>query len=494
LTTNRQTKTGPRWPRASLRTYLVGIILVATVPLAVLVAFQAIREARGPVPGQIDDGRAALVALGTAGLCLLLGATAALLVARRVTEPVGRLASGASASEIGPVVVDEIEGLRKAIEDASRERHVATERLARKAQEAEAASRAKDEFLAMLGHELRNPMNAIATSVAVLDRLDADSPVAVSARQVIARQVRKLAQMTDELLDVGYLLADDVEMLRQPLNLALVVQRCVESAQAAATARQQTLHAALAPCWIFGDAKRIAQVVDRLLDNALKYSPADASTRIELTVAEGHALLRVSDTGPGIAPELLPRVFEPFAQGARSLDRPEGGLGIGLTVVRRIVELHGGSASARSEASGAVFELRLPTVEAPTPTGQKETAAAASRSRVAVIDDNTDALYGLRSMLELDGHAVKTAADGETGLSLLLYDAPDIAIVDIGLPGLDGYEVARRSRAKGYRGRLIALSGYGQTNDLQRSLAAGFEAHLVKPVEPTHLQRLIANG
>jgi CheY-like chemotaxis protein/anti-sigma regulatory factor (Ser/Thr protein kinase) len=271
------------------------------------------------------------------------------------------------------------------------------------------------------------------------------------------------------------------------------VQRCVESARIAAATREQTLQAALATCWIFGDAKRIAQVVDRLLDNALKYSPPGACTRIDLTVDGEHALLRVSDTGPGIASELLPRVFEPFAQGTRSIDRPEGGLGIGLTVVRRIVELHGGSASVRNQAEGAVFELRLPIIEAPAAVDQKEPAAGI-RSRVAVIDDNTDALYGLRSMLELDGHAVKTAADGETGLTLLLHDAPDIAIVDIGLPGLDGYEVARRSRASGYRGRLIALSGYGQTNDLQRSLAAGFEAHLVKPVEPAHLQRLIASG
>jgi CheY-like chemotaxis protein len=216
------------------------------------------------------------------------------------------------------------------------------------------------------------------------------------------------------------------------------------------------------------------------------------------------AVLRVSDTGPGIAADLLPRIFEPFSQGARGLDRREGGLGIGLTVVRRVIQLHGGQVSAHNrpadaKLSGAIFELRLPTTAAPQDAaapqrglGWPESRNNSGCSSIAVIEDNADALCGLRSMLELDGHAVQTAADGEAGLVLLLRQAPEIAIVDIGLPGIDGYEVARRSRAEGYRGRLIALSGYGRAEDLRRSAAAGFEAHLVKPVLPEELQRILA--
>jgi signal transduction histidine kinase len=498
LPEQRTHRRGLRWPRASLRTYLVGIILAATVPLAALVAYQTIREARHlQVPAsEAEDAHAALVALGLAGLCLLLGAMAAMLVARRVTEPVGLLARGVRASDLGPVVVNEVADLRDAIERVTCERRIAIDHLARKVQEAEAASRAKDEFLAMLGHELRNPMNAIATSVEVLSRLEADSPVAASARAVISRQTRKLAKMTDELLDIGRLLADDADLFRQPLQLAQVVRSCLDNARPAALAKGQTLQTSFAECWIHADSQRIAQVVDRLLDNAAKYSPAGARIDISLTTEAGHAVLRVTDTGPGIAPDLLPRIFEPFSQGARGLDRREGGLGIGLTVVRRVVELHGGQVSARNRPAdtgitGAIFELRLPTAGTPSRTSLP---IRILQSRVAVIDDNTDALYGLRSMLELDGHAVQTAVDGETGLALLLRQAPEVAIVDIGLPGIDGYEVARRSRAEGYRGRLIALSGYGRAEDLQRSVAAGFEAHLVKPVEPEQLQRILAGA
>jgi signal transduction histidine kinase len=505
---------GLRWPRASLRTYLVGVILAATVPLALLVAYQTIRESRHATTRDAshgdDDGHDALIALGLAGACLLIGATAAMLVARRVTEPVALLARGVPGSKVGLVVVDEIAALRDAIEEVSAERRLATERLAKKAQEAESASRAKDEFLAMLGHELRNPMNAIVTSVEVLGHIGVDAPAASSARAVIARQTRKLARMTEELLDVGRLLADDAELLCQPLQLAQLVQRRVDAARDASAAKRQSLHASLAEVWVHADAQRIAQIVDRLLDNAIKYSPIGASIDFTLEVDPARralAMLRVADTGPGIAPELLPRIFEPFSQGPRGLDRREGGLGIGLTVVRRVVELHGGCIGVRNrradEASpdGAVFELCLPVIEAPrtVDAGSGETPVTGrpvrlANARVAVIDDNTDALSGLRSMLELDGHAVQTAADGEAGLALLLRQSPEIAIVDIGLPGIDGYEVARRSRAEGFRGRLIALSGYGQAQDLQRSRAAGFDAHLVKPVEPAQLQRILAGA
>ena len=359
--------------------------------------------------------------------------------------------------------------------------------------EAEAANRAKDEFLAMLSHELRNPLNAIATAVEVLNRGELPAPVARSARDIIARQTRHLARMMDELLDAGRVIAEDVELLRQPVDLAALARRGVASVQPSAVAKQQTLHAEIEPAWIDADVQRIEQVLDQLLDNALKYTPSGGSIHVGLRAQAGNALLSVRDSGIGIAPELLVRIFDPFVQGARSLDRHAGGLGIGLTLVRRLVELHGGSVQAHSDAGGSVFELRLPTI-APPEDALPRSVPALLRSRVVVIDDNPDALYGLRSMLELDGHAVQTSGDGESGLAMLLRDAPDVAIVDIGLPGIDGYEVARQSRAAGYRGRLIALTGYGQERDARRSLAAGFDAHVVKPVDPAELPTMLGNG
>lgn len=431
--------------------------------------------------------RAMLIAFGTAAGCLLLGVSAALAVARHVARPLRRLIGGGSgdAGDETPIDVAEIAQLRDALAQAERERNEAAARLARKAGEAEAANRAKDELLAMLGHELRNPLNAIVTAVEVLRRAEPDSELAASARAVVARQTRKLAAMVDELLDVGQVMADEVSLALQPVNLAELVRNVVAGAQATAAERQQQLVAGeLVALQVRGDARRLTQVLGHLLDNAMKYTPAGGTIRVELLHDAGDALLRVHDSGPGIAPDLLPRIFEPFVQGERGLDRPNGGLGIGLALVKRLVELHGGTVRAGTSAHGGRFEVRLPALDAPS-------AAASCPSRVGVIDDNPDVLTSMRSMLELAGHSVRTAADGDAGLAMLLADAPDVAIVDIGLPGIDGYEVARRSRAGGYRGRLIALSGYGQTRDLQRSVTEGFDAHLVKPVNPDQLLPLL---
>lgn len=435
--------------------------------------------------------RAMLVGFGTAAGCLLLGVSAALAVARHVARPLRRLirhpaGSPADAGDETPIDVAEIAQLRDALALAERERSEAAARLARKVGEAEAANRAKDELLAMLGHELRNPLNAIVTAVEVLRRADPGSELAASARAVVARQTRKLAAMVDELLDVGQVMADEVSLALQPLDLTELVRSAVAGAQAGAAERQQQLVAGeFAALRVRGDARRLAQVLGHLLDNAMKYTPAGGTIRVELLHDADDALLRVQDSGPGIEPDLLPRIFEPFSQGERGLDRPAGGLGIGLALVKRLVELHGGMVRAGTSARGSRFEVRLPALAAPV------AAAAGCPARIGVIDDNPDVLTSMRSMLELAGHSVRTAADGDAGLAMLLADAPDVAIVDIGLPGIDGYEVARRSRAGGYRGRLIALSGYGQARDLQRSVTEGFDAHLVKPVNPEQLLPLL---
>ena len=445
-------------------------------------------------PFDAAQDRAVLVTFGVAAACLLLGVAAALAVARRVTRPLDRLTAAEASPGGPPSEVTEIAQLREAFELLERQRSEAAARLAKEVEreqlarrDAEAANRAKDELLAMLGHELRNPLNAIVTSVEVLRRAEAGSDLAASARAVVARQTQRLAAMVDGLLDVGQLMAGEVTLQTSTVELAELVRAAVAAAQATAGARgQHLLVGELARVWICAEPRRIGQVLTQLLDNAVKYTPEDGAIRVDLREHGGSAVLRIADTGPGVAPELLARIFEPFVQGERGLARSAGGLGIGLTLVRRLVELHGGTIRAETSADGTTFEVRLPAIAPP------DAAGVACSRRVGVIDDNPDALTGMRSMLELAGHSVRTAADGTLGLAMLLAERPDVAIVDIGLPGLDGYEVARRCRAAGFAGRLIAMSGYGQQRDLQRSLAEGcFDAYLVKPVDPDQLMPLL---
>ena len=430
-----------------------------------------------------DRQRTNLWTFGVAAACLLLGVAAALVVAWRVGSPLQRLLQGGGGATDEPIEVAAASKL------AERERSalitlMARERLA--CHDAQAANRAKDELLSMLGHELRNPLNAIVTSVEVLRRAPPESTTAESARAVIARQARKLASMVDDLLDIGHVMADEVTLQLRPLDLMPLVDACVAEARARAGERRQRLtHEALCSVWVRADPRRITQLLLNLLDNAIKRSPTGSTIHAELIQSDGTAVLRVHGSGPGVAPALLARVFEPLVQGERAPERPAGGLGIGLTLVKRLVELHGGSVEARSSGEGSVLELRLPAIDLPG------IARPAASLRVGVIDDHPDALEGLRAMLELAGHTVATAAAGNAGLEMLLTQAPDVALVEIGLPGLDGLEIARRSRAAGFRGRLIALSGCGGQQDRERSLAAGFHAHLVKPIDPNLLMPLL---
>jgi signal transduction histidine kinase/CheY-like chemotaxis protein len=367
---------------------------------------------------------------------------------------------------------------------------VASEREAR--QQAEAASRAKDEFLAMLGHELRNPLGAIASAVEVLQHVDGDAARAADARQIIARQTRHLARLMDDLLDVGRVVSGKVLLQRRPLDLAALVRNVCAALDVTGASKRHGLRLQLEPVWAEADATRLEQVLTNLLGNAFKYTPAGREVRVHLRRERRRALLDVSDRGDGIDPALLPHIFDLFVQGERPLARRAGGLGIGLTLVRRLVELHDGEVSVRSSSQGTTFCVDLPAIEPPADVAVAAVPGARSPRRVLVVEDNADALSAMRSLMALDGHSVATAADGEQGLAVLLRERPDAAIVDIGLPGLSGYELAQRSRRAGYAGKLFAVSGYGSAQTVAAARRHGFDDHLAKPIDPERLRELLA--
>jgi PAS domain S-box-containing protein len=363
--------------------------------------------------------------------------------------------------------------------------------------EAEAASRSKDEFFAMLGHELRNPLGAITTALHVIDACGPGDPRSTQAREIIARQMRQLVRLVDDLLDVTRLATGKITLGRRPVDLAAVARRMVTTL-AAATATRRLHCEAPAPVWIEADEIRLEQVLSNLLGNAVKFTPAGGRVTVEVSARDGQAVLRVEDTGAGIAADLLPRIFDLFVQGQAGLQRPATGLGIGLTLVRRLVDLHGGHIEAASEGPGrgSVFTVRFPLITPPRTAGESAptTAGTAVRRRVLIVEDNDDARRMLRHLLERTGHEVHEAADGPAGLDRTLALRPDAAVIDIGLPGLDGYELARRVRAAGHAGvLLVAVTGYGQPGDRQRSGEAGFDAHLTKPVDPVALEALLTN-
>lgn len=368
-----------------------------------------------------------------------------------------------------------------------RERAKLTERALAAQQEAEAASRAKDEFLTMLSHELRNPLSAISAAVDVLDTAQSDGSVAAEARSIIARQTRNLAHMLNDLLDVGRVIAGKILLARQPVDLAALVQRIDQTLALTGEAGGHPLHLRLQPVWVDGDPVRIEQVVTNLVTNAIKYTPAGRPIRVAASRDGDMAVLEVQDAGMGIPPALLPRVFDLFVQGERGLDRGAGGLGIGLTLVRRLTELHGGTVEVQSSDEGSRFTVRLPAIAAPQEQ-QDGTAPPVRRRQVLVVEDNGDVLAALRAKLELDGHSVSTAADGVEGLQCLLRLKPEVSIVDIGLPGLTGFQLARHARAAGYAGRMIAMSGYGAERDARDAQVAGFDAFLVKPIDAEQLR------
>ena len=360
---------------------------------------------------------------------------------------------------------------------------------------AERANRAKDEFMAMLAHELRNPIGAIAGAVQVLDVIGSQKGPAIRARSVIARQIQHLARLIEDLLDVGRLATGKIVLARQPVDLADLVRRSI-GAIAGDGRLDRRVEVNTEPVWIDADATRIEQIVGNLVGNAIKYTEPGGRIRVSLTLDRRDALLGVADDGLGIDPELLPRIFDLFVQGDQTLDRSRGGLGIGLTLVHRLVELHGGTVSVTSDGPGrgSTFSVRLPSIRAPREEpAQRLPAPAVIKRRVLIIEDNKDSREMYCAALQLAGHDVLEAADAIQGLALLKSACPDVALIDIGLPGLDGYEVARRCREDPAAANvvLVALTGYGSAEDRERARQAGFDHHMVKPVSPDTLDDLL---
>ena len=361
--------------------------------------------------------------------------------------------------------------------------------------------RRKDEFLAMLSHELRNPLAPISNAVRMLRIQKNEDPVQKQARTVIERQVAQLNHLIDELLEISRITTGRVQLRQEKVAIGGIVERAVESTQPMLMQHHHKLRVSVPaePIWLYADAARLEQVLVNLLTNAAKYT--DEGGRIALEVARegGSAVLRVIDNGIGIAPELLPRIFELFTQAERSLDRSQGGLGIGLCLVQRLVELHGGSVVAQSIlGQGSEFVVRLPVVTADLPTlpvpSPEAVPAKRKFCRVLVVDDNVDAAQSLADLLSLSGHDVRLAYEGISAVETAVAWCPDVVLLDIGLPGLNGFEVAKRIRQQAACPNmvLVALTGYGQATDRQRSKDAGFDHHLVKPADFDDVEKILA--
>lgn len=371
------------------------------------------------------------------------------------------------------------------------------ERAAR--ERAESASRAKDEFFAILGHELRNPLSPIVTALHLL-RLHGGGGLERELT-IIDRQVAHLARLVDDLLDVSRIAQGKIELKRERIQLAEVVARAVEMASPLLEQRKHHLDVSVAgDLHLRGDATRVAQVLANLLTNAAKYTAPGGDIRVTAEREADTLVIRVRDDGIGIAPEMLPRVFELFVQERQDADRAHGGLGLGLSIVRSLVTLHGGTVEAHSEGLGKGSELvvRLPALRADAPdrasASGRPPAAARRAPHVLIVDDNEDAAEMLSLALAHSGYVTRVAHDGPQALHAAEDFPADVAVLDIGLPVMDGYELARRLRAHAAlsRVRLVALTGYGQSDDVRRAKEAGFDEHLVKPVELARLDAVFA--
>lgn len=351
--------------------------------------------------------------------------------------------------------------------------------------------RRKDEFLAMLSHELRNPLAPIMNAVHLLGLVQSDDPLLEQAKSIIDRQVVQLKHLVDDLLEVSRITTGRVQLRLEQIDIRVVVNHAVETSRTICDSHKHELTVFQPPeaIWLYGDATRLEQVIVNLLVNAAKYTKEGGRIRLSVQQEGTEAVVRVRDTGIGIAPDVLPRIFDLFTQADRTLDRSLGGLGIGLTVVQRFVQMHGGRVEAHSSlGQGSEFVVRLPvfgtTATLPSRPATEAVSPTVLPLRVLVVDDNLDAAQSLTMLLRAAGHDVRTAHDGPTALTTALDFKPQVVLLDIGLPGLDGFEVAKRIRQlPDLRGVVLAaMTGYGQETDLQRSREAGFDHHLVKPV------------
>jgi len=374
--------------------------------------------------------------------------------------------------------------------------------LTRRSRQLEETDRRKNEFLALLGHELRNPLAPIVTGLELIRSRPIDDPVVTSASAALERQVDHLTRLVDDLLDVSRITTGKIELRRERIDVATVIERAVSMTRPLFDEAGQSIEILIADptLRIDVDVTRMVQVVSNLLINASKYSEPRSTTVLAAEREGDHVVIAVVDQGRGIEPELLPTIFDSFVQAAR--DR--GGLGVGLTLARRLVEMHGGTITAHSDGAGdgSRFEVRVPLAPAPAAGLDAPVAAPpepeeeAAPLRVVLIDDNPDIRETMQTLLECLGHQVAVACDGPSGVALVLSQQPQVALVDIGLPGFDGYTVARKLRASMPPDvlRLVAMTGFGQTNDRDQALAAGFDSHLIKPARTDQIQRALRGG
>jgi signal transduction histidine kinase len=492
--TNGASRRSGAGPKIGPRQLLVGLSLAGIVPLAIVATVLLVALWRTP---QIRES-APMEAYALAGLFVVVLVASALfawLMARRIAGALHAAERAAEAMGAARAAAAEADRARTAVEaDAVLQQ----ERAARL--QAEAANRAKDEFLAMLGHELRNPLGAIGGAMRVLERLPSTSGDHKAARDIIARQSAHLAKIVDDLLDVGRLVSGRILLRRNLVDLAHASAAAVATVRAAEREGEHEWLLELAAVLVSADPTRIDQVLANLLGNAAKFTPSGGRIRVRLAEQAGEAVLTVEDNGPGVRPDLLPHIFELFSRDAAAGD--PGGLGIGLALVRRLVELHGGSVQAENlvPQGGARFTVRLPAIPEPEPVAHHDarplpTPRPARQARVLIVEDNDDSRVTLQRILQADGHLVSAARDARAGLEAAAAGSPNIAVVDIGLPGMDGYQFARAMRERlGGGVRLIALTGYGSEADRQRSAEAGFDAHLTKPVDIDRLLTLITEA
>jgi PAS domain S-box-containing protein len=360
--------------------------------------------------------------------------------------------------------------------------------------------RLKDEFLAMLAHELRNPLAPIRTSSEILSHAPADEALAQTAIVTIKRQVAHLTRLVDDLLDVSRITQARVELQCHPVDLAGVIAQAVETVESQLREKKLRLSVISAsahePMYVNGDFARLVQCMGNILSNAAKFTDAGGNISLRTHAENSTAVITIADTGVGITPELLPRIFDLFVQGDRALDRTQGGLGVGLAVVKRLVEMHGGEVTAESSGfgSGSTFTVRLPRVSRPPAADADAARAKVPPRRVLVVDDNIDAADSLAALLTLQGHETRAVYSGPEALACIQSFRPDVALVDIGLPQMNGYELAERLRETPEFAALwlIAVTGYGQADDRERARTAGFDEHLVKPVDTPTLERVLA--
>jgi signal transduction histidine kinase len=399
----------------------------------------------------------------------------------------------------------ELENLNRELEQRVAERtaelQASTANLRDREEALRETDRRKDEFLAMLAHEIRNPLAPIRTAVQLLRLEGLPEAQRTNARDVIERQVEHLVRLIDDLLDVARITRGTITLRRARVDLAEVVARAVETSRPLIDARRHELRIVLPDqsLSVVGDLTRLSQVLANLLNNAAKYTDTHGCIQLRVERDGGEAVIRVQDNGIGISNEMLSKVFDLFAQADRTLERASGGLGIGLALVRRLVEMHGGSVSAHSGGVGQGTEMvvRLPIAidDRPLPSRPRETEEAVSAPtttlsrRILIVDDNKDAADSMALLVETAGHSVRTAYDGHQALDLAAAFAPDTLVLDLGVPGLNGFEIARRIRRQpwGKGVALIALTGWGQEQDRRRTAEAGFDAHLIKPVSKVDL-------